>query len=419
MANKKAKIVGKDAVRATEKSRAQKSQPEAKASKRKLSDIDHTTRESQKAAQPKTADLDPSLRGRAFSVSADFEQARGKTGHFTLKKDTLVERVGKEKGLVRVRCIHDARVSGLVPKDVLEEIPAQAFKKRAPPEPSRTDTGHVQQKPTKSTKVNGHDEQQTIDHASDVAKTQSNPTEQDEQAESEEHDTPAPKLNDAERAKARQRYREKLQSFAAARGADGSNGKPVKSRSELMAARKAREERRESRKKQERANANASAKEADSESAESEASRLIGGFGSAGIAGPGASENFTFGLMDTDAERSKGKKRDAKGALAVAEKRERRLAGFDDEKRAQIEDKDAWLAAQRRISGEKNKDNTAMLRKTVKKREKAKKKSGEAWKKRQESVQAGIKARQHRRTENLKKRRPGFEGTFKLAKRHV
>jgi hypothetical protein len=90
-----------------------------------------------------------------------------------------------------------------------------------------------------------------------------------------------------------------------------------------------------------------------------------------------------------------------------------------------------WLNAKKRAHGEKVRDDTSLLKKALKRRESAKKKSEREWKERLEAVKKGKDARQQKREENLRKRReekgnkgkkpaagkkkarPGFEGSFK------
>ncbi|KFY20034.1 hypothetical protein V491_04039, partial [Pseudogymnoascus sp. VKM F-3775] len=117
-------------------------------------------------------------------------------------------------------------------------------------------------------------------------------------------------------------------------------------------------------------------------------------------------------------------------------------AGLDEGKRADIEEKDVWLAAKRRAHGEKVRDDGSLLKKTLKRKEKAKKKSEKEWGERKEGIAKSQAIRQKKREENLQKRkdskgvkgkkggkpgakkggakpksRPGFEGSFTTKKR--
>jgi hypothetical protein len=125
---------------------------------------------------------------------------------------------------------------------------------------------------------------------------------------------------------------------------------------------------------------------------------------------------------------------DAATALLANEKKRQRLAGLDDKKRADIEEKDLWLNAKKRAHGERVRDDNSLLKKTLKRKEKAKKRSEGEWKERKEGVAKSQAMKQKKREENLKKRRdekgskgkgkgksgkkskpksrPGFEGSF-------
>ena len=263
------------------------------------------------------------------------------------------------------------------------------------------------------------------------------------------------------------RLADKLAALRAARKADGPDGKPAKSRAELIEGRRRKAELRKQRQKEQRA------KNRVMKDAEEEAARLRGGNGSPiwspSLYGPGGAlanepePDFQFGKVAfddgvevdvgagilKDSKKKKGKS-DAKTALLAAEKKKARLAGYDADKRAGIEEKDAWAAAKNRVSGEKRKDDPSLLKKTIKRNEKAKGKSEKEWNDRIESVKKGQEMRQQKREDNLRKRRemkgvkgkdrkkllgkqkgrdgvqkpkqkkrPGFEGTFKTTARRM
>ncbi|KAB2575569.1 putative 60s ribosome biogenesis protein rrp14 protein [Lasiodiplodia theobromae] len=244
------------------------------------------------------------------------------------------------------------------------------------------------------------------------------------------------------------RLQARIEALRAARKADGIDGKPARNRQELMEARRRKEEERRQRKKEMRKQAK---EDEQRKAAEVELARLRGS-GSPGtpdIFSPMEQENnFSFGRitfddgqqMDStasnlvDAKKKKGRS-DAKTALEAAEKKRQRLAGLDEEKRKEIESKDLWLNAKKRAHGEKVKDDTNLLKKTLKRKEKQKKKSEKEWTERIEGVEKGKEMRQKKREENLRKRReekgtkpgkkanklkagkkkarPGFEGSFR------
>jgi len=139
----------------------------------------------------------------------------------------------------------------------------------------------------------------------------------------------------------------------------------------------------------------------------------------------------------SDPKKRKGPQ-DIRTALQAAEKKQSRLAGLDAEKRADIAEKDMWLNAKKHAHGERVRDDTSLLKKALKRKEKQKSKSSEQWHDRAEAVVKGKEMKQKRRESNLQKRRddkgggskgkkkpsssagkgkkkarPGFEGRFK------
>ena len=249
----------------------------------------------------------------------------------------------------------------------------------------------------------------------------------------------------------RARLHARITAMRAARHADGPDGKPARSRSELMEARRQKWDKRTMHKKDQRA------LEKRNDSVEAEVARLRGPNPS--ILFPSGPNAYSYSRVAFDdgaemdpelkqflkerRELMKGKS-DPKTALLAAQNKAKRVAGFDEEKRADIEDKDAWLNAKRRVHGEKVRDDVSLLKKTVKRKEQTKAKSEKEWKERAEGVQKGQDARQAKREQNLQKRkdekgnkgkkstgrygismnsgvkkppvkrRPGFEGTFKM-----
>jgi len=151
----------------------------------------------------------------------------------------------------------------------------------------------------------------------------------------------------------RARLAARIEALRAARKADGPDGAPARNRQELLEARRKKEEQRRAHKKELRLKAKAeedARREAALASArDSPASSLM----SPAIHSP--EHNFSFGRVafsdgqqladDLSALRDAPKKRgpqDAATALAANEKKRQRIAGFDDEKRADIEEKDLW-----------------------------------------------------------------------------
>lgn len=242
----------------------------------------------------------------------------------------------------------------------------------------------------------------------------------------------------------------RIEALRAARKADGPNGAPARNRQELMEARRKKEEQRRAHKKELRMKAKAEEEarreEALASARDSPASSML----SPAIHNS-SENNFSFGRVafsdgqtlaaDLSTLRAAPKRKgpqDPATALQASEKKRLRLASLDESKRADIEEKDLWLSAKKRAHGEKVRDDTSLLKKTLKRKEKAKKKSEKEWAERKEGIAKSQAARQKKREENLRKRkeergggkakgvgsgnkgkkpkvkksRPGFEGSF-------
>jgi hypothetical protein len=250
----------------------------------------------------------------------------------------------------------------------------------------------------------------------------------------------------------KQRLQKRLDELRAKRHADGLNGKPARNRQELIEARRQKAEQRKLHKKELRQKAK---EEEQLKEDEAMARRFSPGGSGSLLASPrspaesvaSASNNFSFGrVMFTDGQqtdasgvdvRDKHKTtgaRDPAAQLKAAEAKKARLAEMDPTKRADIEDKDLWLNAKKRAHGERVRDDTSLLKKALKRKETAKKKSEREWRDRIDTVAKSKEQRQTKRDENLRKRRdekgtkggkkksssggkkkarPGFEGSFK------
>ncbi|KAG2028090.1 hypothetical protein GB937_000543 [Aspergillus fischeri] len=246
----------------------------------------------------------------------------------------------------------------------------------------------------------------------------------------------------------KQRLQKRLDELRAARQADGFNGKPARNRQELIEARRQKAEQRKAHKKLLRQKAREEEQRAKDEAM---AKRFSPGGSGSLLASPrspadsiGSNVNFSFGrvvfadgqladpsLMNVREQPKRHGPQDPATALKAAEAKKARLAEMDEQKRADIEQKDMWLNAKKRAHGEKVRDDTSLLKKALKRKESAKKKSEREWKERLEAVKKGKDARQQKREENLRKRReekgnkgkipaagkkkarPGFEGSFK------
>lgn len=224
------------------------------------------------------------------------------------------------------------------------------------------------------------------------------------------------------------RIKELIEAKRAARNADGLNGKPAKSRSELMEARRILEQKKKEKKKEVRAAEREELKKKEFEDhlASLRGSPSLGSelfaprSRSASVSSPGVNaNNFSFGRvafadgtrinssLSGLAEQTKKPKGalDAKTALIVAEKKQAHLNSLDEEKRKEVEEKDIWLNARKRVNGEKIKDDVSLLKKSLKRREKSKNKSEREWTERKEGVAKGQEIKQKKREHNIAKRK--------------
>lgn len=256
---------------------------------------------------------------------------------------------------------------------------------------------------------------------------------------------------DASALTPQQRLEARINALRAARKADVPDGRPPRNRQELLESRRRKEEERRAHKKELRRKA----KEDEIRKQEDEIAKRFspGGSGSL-IASPRSpiepGNNFSFGRVafgdGTQADSSlsslldQPKKKgpsDANTALKAARNKASRLSGLDEAKRADIEQKDAWLNAKKKAHGERVKDDTSLLKKALKRQEGTKKKGEKEWQGRIEGVAKSQEMKQRKREQNLSKRReekggggkkkkggagagkkakvkrPGFEGSFK------
>ncbi|KAJ2894926.1 surfeit locus protein 6-domain-containing protein [Zalerion maritima] len=261
---------------------------------------------------------------------------------------------------------------------------------------------------------------------------------------------------EGKRVELHERLRAKLAKFKEARGA-GPNGKPVRSREDLIEARRVEQAKKKERKREARQ------KEKEEEDRKREEALKAASVRSSplGSMSPSiqdsAATNFSFGRVSfaDGAQMSrdlsyvlKNDKRkgpsDPKTALAKLENQKAKFAALDEDKRKEVLEKETWLAARKRAEGDKTKDDETLLKKTIKRKEKAKKKSDKEWTERVKGVNHAKKIKQQKREDNLRKRRedkalgkmgkgkgakksskgnkkvkarPGFEGAFSFGKK--
>lgn len=260
--------------------------------------------------------------------------------------------------------------------------------------------------------------------------------------------TSSPKLQlpDIDQAQLQERLRKRIEALRAQRKADGADGKPAKSRQELLEQRRKKEEQRKATKKELRRQAKEEEARKREEQLRGSGSPLSTDIFSRNSPRP-QENSFSFSRLAfedgtaadpsiselRDPKKKKGPQ-DTRTALLAAEKKQQRLSGLDAEKRADIAEKDMWLNAKKRAHGERVRDDTSLLKKALKRKEKQKSKSEKEWKDREQAVVKGKEAKQKKREANLQKRReekgqkgkkkpsggkgkkkarPGFEGRFK------
>lgn len=241
------------------------------------------------------------------------------------------------------------------------------------------------------------------------------------------------------------------QRIEALRAARNPSGDTPKNRQELMEQRRAKEEQRRMHKKELRRQAKEEEQRQRSETL-ARGSPLLSGsplpsprspltpssepnsfsFGRVNLAdGQHATANLNTILQPNP--KTKGPS-DPRTALIASQNKQSRLNNLDEAKRADIAEKDTWLNARKRAHGERIRDDTSLLKKTLKRKEKQKKRSEKEWDERIEGVKKGQDFQQKKREANLQKRRdekggkgkksqgpkkgkpkarPGFEGSFR------
>jgi hypothetical protein len=257
-----------------------------------------------------------------------------------------------------------------------------------------------------------------------------------------------PKISHAE---AQERLRARIEELRAKRKADGPHGQPARSRTELLEERRRSDEKRKQAKKEQRAKEKEEEARRREEMLRGSGSPLGSVAGSIDMFSPRSPQptNYSFSRLafqdgtaataDLTDLRNAGRKKgpsDPATALQAAQAKQSRLSGYDAGKRADIAEKDSWLKARKKAQGERIRDDTSLLKKALKRKEKQKSKSETQWKEREENVVKGREIKQKKREANLAKRReekggkgkkknkggagkgkkvkrPGFEGRFR------
>ncbi|KFH43759.1 Ribosomal RNA-processing protein-like protein [Hapsidospora chrysogenum ATCC 11550] len=217
----------------------------------------------------------------------------------------------------------------------------------------------------------------------------------------------------------RARLAARIEALRAARKADGPDGKPIRTRQELIESRRAKQAQRKAHKKELRQKAKLEEERKREEALASNSPSVM----SPAVEHPSRADSpgdggFAFGRVafgdgtklshDLSYVLSSGKRKgpsDPKTALLKVQNQKKRLQELDEEKRRDVAEKDTWLNARRRAEGEKIRDDEGILKKTVKRKEASKRKSEKAWKDRIKGVEHAQKEKQKKREENIKKRR--------------
>lgn len=231
--------------------------------------------------------------------------------------------------------------------------------------------------------------------------------------------TSSPKIHlpNIDQAELQERLRKRIEELRARRKADGDGGKPARSRQELLEQRRKKEEQRKAHKKELRRQAKEDEANKREEQLRGSGSPLSTDVFSR--ASPRPQENsFSFSrlafedgtaadasLTELHDPRKRKGPQDPRTALQAAEKKQARLSGLDAVKRADIDEKDMWLNAKKRAHGERVRDDTSLLKKALKRKEKDKNKSEKAWNERNATVVQGKQMKDKKREANLMKRR--------------
>ncbi len=259
-------------------------------------------------------------------------------------------------------------------------------------------------------------------------------------------ETTKPKTDHAE---LEARLRRRIEELRASRNADGLNGKPAKTRQELIEARRQKAEQSKAHKKELRRKEKQEAERKEAENIARGSPLLSPAAGSLLSPSPSSEKpdtnNFSFGRIafadgqqvSTQLSSLIDPKHKVKGpqdpltALRAAQNKRSRINGLDENKREEIAEKDRWLNARKRAHGERIRDDTSLLKKTLKRKEKQKKKGEKEWGERLEGVRKAGEMKQKKRENNLakrreekgkkgkkgpkhgKKKRPGFEGSMR------
>lgn len=233
-------------------------------------------------------------------------------------------------------------------------------------------------------------------------------------------------------AQLRSRLNERINQLRQKRNAPGANTANPRSRDDILAAR--------NKKKEDRKKAIKAQKEKGGKAASEELVKFDDRKPAFDKTRPSADSikmdgDVYFGKLVAGGNKDKKKKgpSDAKTQLKMLEAKQEKLEKLKGENKSKAEElmeKEEWNKVLALATGEKLKDDTKLLKKTIKRQEKLKNKSGQEWNKRIEKVKYDEKKAIKKREENIKakieekknkkrgikvkpaakKARPGFEG---------
>ncbi|KAL1899630.1 hypothetical protein Cpir12675_001403 [Ceratocystis pirilliformis] len=218
-------------------------------------------------------------------------------------------------------------------------------------------------------------------------------------------------------AEFRERFAAKMAALRAARFKENNmEGKPVRTRHELIESRREKQIARKAHKKEQRQVAKRAEEVKREEALASNSPQILSPPGmelelndtaaklSFGRVTFGDGSQLSHDLSYSLSRDSKKGPSDPKTALLKLQNAKKRLAAMTPEKRAEIEDKEAWLTARRRAEGEKIRDDELSLKKAVKRKERVKKRSEREWDDRLKGVEKAKADKQKKRETNLRKR---------------
>lgn len=222
------------------------------------------------------------------------------------------------------------------------------------------------------------------------------------------------KAREQRRAELKAKLASKISLLREKRKAPGTrNGRPVKSREEMLAERKRKEEYRKQLKRKRELEESDDDK-SDNEDDEDEEENGAADENDEGVLfgnivfkdGSRVTSDLTKLRNGVDSKKKKGpSNNDVKAHLLKIEAKKRKLDQMTPEQRSKQQEKDQWLGLMAQAEGVKVKNDEKLLKKALKRKEKQKLKSEIEWKERKQVVKDTIAARLKRREANLKARR--------------